>query len=571
MENVSNDMVGEQLQLDLYAVSDTDAIKASVDAQCQGMPVSWINTKTIDIREIYSNSKNFYSCDDIERLAESILQFGLMENLTVMKETSLAGSVKKYKIIAGERRWRALNLLAEQGHLEFLRVTCVVKEKMDEDQEILHLITANQYRKKTFREQAAEIIHVKEAMKGQQSGRIRDTVSQITGISGTKIAQIEAIRNNLIGAFVDALNDGNITFTAAYELSGMPPETQAELYGKYLLGEQLTVAHIKDMKAEMAEEDVDGQMSLEDFEEEQEPAEGEQAAAPEEPAEAEGEEPDLYAEGLDPMDVEIADAWERVKTRIHISSGTTKTGMLERLKKYMGSSWSGFSVHGASIWYINCTPVGIQLEVESTDGRRAGRKQITWKAFADRVIALGLFTPAPELVDAHPQTKESLCYQCDNYENCAQKQANVTTCDSYVDRKEARKTEEQRYSEEQNRIDRETKQKFQEMRDKEQAEAVPAEGAKDQKKDLRTMRVSGQTLMDISTHNTPYMIIRQDKQTPFEEGDRLLMIGMQEGVYTGKSLKVCITCMDDAETSSGIKEGYAVIGISMIGREEKAD
>ena len=268
MENVSNDMVGEQLQLDLYAVSDTDAIKASVDAQCQGMPVSWINTKTIDIREIYSNSKNFYSCDDIERLAESILQFGLMENLTVMKETSLAGSVKKYKIIAGERRWRALNLLAEQGHLEFLRVTCVVKEKMDEDQEILHLITANQYRKKTVREQAAEIIHVKEAMKGQQSGRIRDTVSQITGISGTKIAQIEAIRNNLIGAFVDALNEGNITFTAAYELSGMPPETQAELYGKYLLGEQLTVAHIKDMKAEMAEEDVDGQMSLEDFEEE---------------------------------------------------------------------------------------------------------------------------------------------------------------------------------------------------------------------------------------------------------------------------------------------------------------
>ena len=109
------------------------------------------------------------------------------------------------------------------------------------------------------------------------------------------------------------------------------------------------------------------------------------------------------------------------------------------------------------------------------------------------------------------------------------------------------------------------------MREKEQAEGAQAEEVRDQKKDLRTMRVSGQTLMDISTHHTPYMIIRQDKQTPFAEGDRLLLIGMQEGVYTGKSLKVYITCMDDSDTSSGIKEGYAVIGIRLIGREEKED
>ena len=559
METLNENMMGEQLKLDLYEVSDTDAIQASCDAKCNGKPVAWIDTKAIDIREIYSNSKNFYSREGIEELAESILNFGLMENLTVMKEPSLAGSVKKYKIIAGERRWRALTLLAEKGHVEFLKATCVVMDKMDEDMEMMRLITANQYRKKTFREQAMEIAQVKEIYKGHQSGRMRDIVSRITGISGTKIAQIEAIRNNLIGAFVDALQDGNITFTAAYELSGMPPETQAELYGQYLLGEQLTIAHIKDMKAEMAEEDVDGQITLDDYAEESAEAEGGQETDPEEPAEAEGDEPDTYAEGLEPTDEEIADAWAEVEMRIQISNETTKTGLLERLKKYMGSSWSGFSVHDASIWFINCTPVGIQLNVESTDGRSARRKQITWKAFADRVIALGLFTPAPELVDAHPQTKESLCYQCDNYENCAQKQANVTTCD--VTKPEERKKVVP----------------YDEMfidigaKDKEQAEAVPAEGAKDQKKDLRTMRVSRQTLMDISTHNTPYMIIRQDKQTPFEEGDRLLLIGMQEGVYTGKSLKVCITCMDDSESSSGIKEGYAVIGISMIGREEKAD
>ena len=99
METLKENMMGEQLKLDLYEVSDTDAIQASCDAKCNGMPVAWIDTKAIDIREIYSNSKNFYSREGIEELAESILNFGLMENLTVMKEPSLAGSVKKYKII----------------------------------------------------------------------------------------------------------------------------------------------------------------------------------------------------------------------------------------------------------------------------------------------------------------------------------------------------------------------------------------------------------------------------------------------------------------------------------------
>ena len=551
-----------------------DVIKRACEAKIEGKPVAWIDTHAIDIREIYSNSRNFYACSDIEQLAQSIKCFGLMENLTVVDRPN--GDGKRYRIVAGERRWRALKMLAEQGHTEFYKVTCVIIDgkELDDNQEMLRLIAANQYRQKTFTEQSEEIRQIKQILQNDpaaEGGRIRDAVSRLTGISGTKIAQIEAIDHNLIGAFRDALKGGDIAFSVAYELSGLPSEEQAKLYGGYMMGDQLSVQQIRDLKAEMAEADkeMDGQMTPDDFAEDLQPDKAPEADPeedPEEPAEAEGAAADPYAEGLDPTDQEIADAWDRVKDRIQISSETTKTGLLELLKRRMGSGWQGFSVHDASIWYINCDPVGIRLEAESPDGREASRKRVTWKAFADKVIAAGLFTPAPELVDAHPQAKESICYNCDNYEHCAQKQTNVTTCDSYVDRKEARKTEEQRYSEEQDRIDRDTKKKLQEMED--QKEAEKAKTGPDEKsfrqRGLRTMRVSEKMLDDINTQRIPYMIVMQDKQMPYREGDRLLLLAVKDGAHTGKTMKACITCVDDAGSSSGIVEGYAVIGVMDI-------
>ena len=48
-----------------------------------------------------------------------------------------------------------------------------------------------------------------------------------------------------------------------------------------------------------------------------------------------------------------------------------------------------------------------------------------------------------EWEDPTPETVESLCYSCDKYEVCHEKKATVTKCNAYVNRKEARLTEEQ--------------------------------------------------------------------------------------------------------------------------------
>ena len=49
-------------------------------------------------------------------------------------------------------------------------------------------------------------------------------------------------------------------------------------------------------------------------------------------------------------------------------------------------------------------------------------------------------------------------------------------CDQYINKAEAEKTDEQRYSEEQDAIDRQTKKKLQERADTEKMEHLPSEG-----------------------------------------------------------------------------------------------
>ena len=106
-------------------------------------PKARFRTKDISIKKLYSNDKNFYSVTDIEPLAQKILLVGLIENLEVVHDPCDQG---EYRITAGERRWRALKLLVEQGYTDFEMVTCQIQTPASADEEMLRLIIANDYR-----------------------------------------------------------------------------------------------------------------------------------------------------------------------------------------------------------------------------------------------------------------------------------------------------------------------------------------------------------------------------------------------------------------------------------------
>lgn len=342
-------------------------------------PKARFRTKDISIHKIYSNVKNFYPQEGIEEKADEILTVGLIDNLAVMYEPSEEG---EYKLISGERRWRALKLLAERGYTEYELVTCQVRNPANEHEEKIELIIANSSRNKSVatllreeRELKEELEYLKEnGMKihgrDLSQGRLRDVIASMLHVSKTKIAQMETINKNLIKEFKEEIDKENINFSTAYELSGMSEEQQKEALQRLKDNGELSHKEIKEMKSEKSEENV-----VPDYDTEKEPE-----------------------EAVEESESKIAD----------------------------------------------CNQELDQEEPEEYE------------------------TP-------HPTGITSLCYNCKRYLECNVRTSTCTFCDRYINKTEAEKTEEQRYSGEQDRIDRETKRKLQEFHDEKKMEILPSE------------------------------------------------------------------------------------------------
>lgn len=237
-------------------------------------PKARFRIRDISIKKMYSNDANFYSMQDVEQLAQKIYAVGLLENLTVVHDPCDRG---EYRIIAGERRWRALNLLVERGYKEFEIASCQVKTPAEEHEEMVQLIVANAYRNKTVKDILEEEQKLKETLQymkknkiplqGYQldSGRLRDVISDILNLPATKIAQIESINKRLLPEFTEELKNGDLTFSAAYELSGLQEESQKVLLNQYKEN-GLMFKEVKEIKRQQEEkaaaEQITGQMTI---------------------------------------------------------------------------------------------------------------------------------------------------------------------------------------------------------------------------------------------------------------------------------------------------------------------
>lgn len=163
----------------------------------------------------------------------------------------------------------------------------------------------------------------------------------------------------------------------------------------------------------------------------------------------------------------------------------------------------------------------------------------------------------PEYVDPQPESMTSLCYSCTHYEECHDKTATVTNCNAYENRKEAQKTDEERYNEEQAAIDRETQKKLCEMQQEEKMQHLPSDERKE-----KTIRVSPDKMKAVAIdHIRPYMILKNDD---YREGDTVKLIEFAEGRATGNTADMKIICMDDDTTSSALEEGYCVIALQEV-------
>lgn len=421
-------------------------------------PKARFRTKDISIKKLYSNDKNFYSVTDIEPLAQKILLVGLIENLEVVHDPCDQG---EYRITAGERRWRALKLLVEQGYTDFEMVTCQIQTPASADEEMLRLIIANDYRNKTVTdilEEEKQLKDILQRMKQEgreikgyklDSGRLRDVIAKMLQMPATKIAQIESINKHLIPEFAEELKEGRLTFSAAYMISGMNEETQAEMLERYQEN-GLTYKEVKEIKQQQEEkaaaEQTKGQMNIDQF------AETEEIEEPEDDAEDAGDEGE----------------WE----------------------------------------------------------------------------------------DAHPESITSLCYSCKRYSDCNVKTGTCQSCDQYINKAEAEKTEEERYSEEQDVIDRETAKKLREKADEEKMQQLPSQ----QEKKVHDVKLGTTFFDDVKTGRKTFELRKNDRG--YKEGDIIVMHEYKDGTTTGRTIEKKIVYM--LEDFTGLEDGYCILGLGEV-------
>lgn len=232
----------------------------------------------IPIDKIYSNDKNFYPLTDIEQLANEIKLCGLMENLTVVKEHCERGD---YRLVSGERRWRALTYLVEHGEDKFKNVSAKVTRFDNQNEEELYLIVANSYRTKDSATKMNEVKRMQELLQNaknngisingydMQQESIRSVMSKLLGMSETKIAELTVVINHLIDEFMTMLNDGTLGISVVYKIAGMSPDMQLEFF-QYCEDEtKVTLNVVQQFKekktAEHEQEQIPGQSSIDDI------------------------------------------------------------------------------------------------------------------------------------------------------------------------------------------------------------------------------------------------------------------------------------------------------------------
>lgn len=308
-------------------------------------PKARFRTKDIDIYNIYANEDNISDQIGIDEKAAEIKLLGLLQPLEVMYEPNQSG--EEYKLIGGERRWRALKKLVEEEDLkEFREATCQIRKPRSKNEEIIELCISNSYRKATPEKELERIKLLTDALKDAkaagekimgydlESGRLRDIAAKILGKKPTQIANAMSINNNLIPELRELLEKQEISFSTAVEIAGLEEDEQEEIYSWYP-DKIITVKKIREYKKHILEEQQE-----EDLKESRQEAEADET---EEEAEIEGQmetERD-YPEHCPDQDELEKQALEAFAERIQRDINRQNIKNSSELKKYMEERYKG--------------------------------------------------------------------------------------------------------------------------------------------------------------------------------------------------------------------------------------
>lgn len=197
--------------------------------------------QTLSLAQLQASAENprkTFNDESIAGLAQSIKTDGLLQNLVVFKPK---GKAKKFQIISGERRFRALQMLQKTGDLgDDFQIPVEIREDLTED-EILRIATVENVQRENLPplEEAAAL-----AALVQNGEKIDDIVAQ-TGLAISTIRR-RLVLIGLCQSVKDALSEGKITLSQAEALSLGSHDEQTDLVEDVISGHYTTAEDIKD-------------------------------------------------------------------------------------------------------------------------------------------------------------------------------------------------------------------------------------------------------------------------------------------------------------------------------------
>lgn len=197
----------------LFGGGDMDIISEINSAAPQGTGVTDI--PLIDIEPNRNQPRKDFDADKLEALAESIKEHGVVSPILVTPNKN-----GTYKIVAGERRWRASKLAGLR------EIPCIVKEFDEQKVSELALVENLQRDDLNPIEEAEGYKHLMEAFSLTQ-----DEVAKKVGKSRSAVANSLRL-NNLCTEVKDMLKEDMLTQGHARALLTLPAETQLMLAEK---------------------------------------------------------------------------------------------------------------------------------------------------------------------------------------------------------------------------------------------------------------------------------------------------------------------------------------------------
>lgn len=239
-----------------------------LNAASKELAVERMNIEYIDMDLIDANSKNKYSIENIDELAQMIKLSGGIQQPLIIREKEDG----RYTLTTGERRWMAAKLLRNRNEWSYQNmVPCIVKNPEDVDlplsddlKETFSILVTNQYRQKTdgdilleirewkkifdeLRAQGVEVMPAKIGEDGQKikGERTRTLVAEQMALSPAQVGRFEKVEKQGSAELVQAVLDNNISISTAETVLDMPKAEQDRIINTT---EQITTTEAKRRK-----------------------------------------------------------------------------------------------------------------------------------------------------------------------------------------------------------------------------------------------------------------------------------------------------------------------------------